>query len=119
MVETISIGVSETTLAWLRRESALTGRAVPEFLAELLRELAGPDNIEGDLIDRLLAEATQWFPPLMTLEEQDEMREEVLDFLCHRIQGQHLSQRGSSMTAAEVERFRERLSSRADAGWKN
>jgi hypothetical protein len=118
MAETLSITLSDVTHDWLNRESALSGRTPSEYVSAMLAELADPGNIEVDLIDRLLAGAGSWFPPLMTLEEQDEMRDEVLDFLCHRICEQYTSHVGKPMTKAAVKRLRDRLAAQAIDSWQ-
>jgi hypothetical protein len=118
MAETLSIILSDVAYEWLKRESARSGRTPTEFVTELLTGMADPDNIEIGLIDKLLSGAGAWFPPLMTLEEQDEMRDEVLDFLCHRICEQYKSHVGRPITKAEVKRLRDRLATRATDCWQ-
>jgi len=118
MKDTLTITLSILTLSWLKSESDRAGQTTEEFVATLLTDLADPDNVERNLLDQLLADAVKWFPSLMTLEEQTEMREEVLDYLCHRIQEQHVSQLGMPMSKAEARQLRDRLAERAAHCWQ-
>jgi hypothetical protein len=118
MAETFSISFSGVTLAWLKHESARAGRTPEQFVTELLADLADPDNVEAELLDKLLAGTATYFPPVMTLEEQDEMRGEVLESLMHRVRDQHLSQLGKPMSSDEEARFSERLAESAHRYWQ-
>jgi hypothetical protein len=114
---TLTIALDPFTAEWLHREAA-TENTMPElFVAELLRELADPDQVEGNLIDRLLAEATRSFPGVMELEEQAEMRDEVLDDLCRRLVESHRQMLGELMTLTEQAAFRAKLEERAKIVW--
>lgn len=114
----LTITLSDLTYAWLNTESAGANQTAAEFVAALLDGLADPENVERDLIDQLLSDATGWFPSLMTLEEQAEIRDEVLDFLCNRIQEQYASHFGMPMSIAEVRQIRDRLAERAAHCWQ-
>ena len=105
------------TADWLAREAAAAARDAAGFVTEILRELADPDAVEGDLIDRLLAGATHCFPPVMDLDEQTEMREEVLVDLCRRLISAHREVLGADMTPADLTAFRARLQDRAGVVW--
>jgi hypothetical protein len=115
----ITITVSNATHAWLERESASARKSPTAFLNELLADLADPDQIEIDLIDRLLISCAGWFPPIMELEEQVEMRVEVLDSLCYQIRQQYTSQIGVTPSEDQLSRLRERLAERADICWQH
>ena len=114
---TITIPLDLQTADWLNREAATANKSPAEFVAELLLELADPDHVEGDLIDRLLVEATGYLPPIMTLDEVDEMREEILDGLCHRLVEAHRNILGEPMSLADQATFRERLEKRSKTVW--
>src|SRR5690348_6687057 len=109
MTRLVSISLSDSTYSWLKQEAAQTGDTPAEFISKMLSKLADPDNAEAMSLDQLLAEAVSWFPPLMTLEEQEEMREEVLDFLCRRIEQQYASQVGQPMSKRDQNELRDRL----------
>lgn len=115
---TLTLALDPLTAAWLRRESAAADRPPTDFVAELLRELADPDGDEGELIDRLLSAAIVHFPPVMTLDEQAEMREEVLDHLCRRLVETYRELTGEPMGLSEQVAFRDRLSERARTTWE-
>lgn len=118
MGKKITITVSDMTRDWLERESAAARETPTVFLKELLAGLADPDRIENELIDQLLGSATGWFPPLMDLDEQAEIREEILDSLCHQIDEQFLAQIGEPLTNFELTRMRARLADRAEICWR-
>ena len=112
---TLTLTLVPITAAWLSRVAGPTDPAA--VVVELLRELADPDNVDGDLIDRLLAEAAGSFPPVMTLDEQDEKRAEVLDGLCHRLVETYRTMLGEPMSLADRAAFRERLIAHAKHIW--
>jgi hypothetical protein len=114
---TLTLNLDPITVDWLLRESAAVGREPAEFVAELLRELADPDHIEGDLIDQLLAASANSFPPVSTLEEQDEHREEVLNDLCRRIAEGFQKHTGIPLSDADASALRERLAEHAQEVW--
>jgi hypothetical protein len=118
MPKTITITLSDATYAWLQGESALTGKTPKAFLTEFLADMADPDNVEADLIDKLLDQATSWFPPLMELDEQTEMREEVLDSICQIIREAYLFHFGVELNDDEATRLRARLAARANVCWQ-
>jgi hypothetical protein len=113
----LTLELDPLTAEWLTREAKAASCDVPEFVTEILRELADPDAVEGDLIDRLLAEAKHSFPPIMELDEQAEMREEVLDDLCRRLVTAHREMLRVDMALAEQAVFRTRLQERAGVIW--
>jgi hypothetical protein len=117
MDKKITIGLSGFTHEWLERESTLAGKTPAAFLTGFLEDIADPNNIEAALIDEALMGAVSWFPPLMDLDEQTEMREEVLDSLCYLIREQCLSEMGMTLSDAEVHRLRHRLGERAKVCW--
>ena len=53
----------------------------------------------------------------MELDEQTEMREEVLDFLCHDICKQYSIQIGETLSDWKKESLREQLAERAEFCW--
>ena len=114
---TLTLDLDSITADWLLREAAAAGREPAEFVAELLRELADPDNIEGNLIDQLLADATRSLPPVMTLDEHSEMKEELLDNLCHRVAETFRERLGMPMSLAEQAAFRQRLEAQSHELW--
>jgi hypothetical protein len=114
---TLTIALDPLTADWLNKEAVALNQTQAEFVSELLRQLADPDRVEGDLIDRLLAEAAHSFPPVMTLDEQTEMREEVLDSLCHRLVETYREMLGVPMTPADRAAFRRRLEARSKTIW--
>jgi len=113
----VMLELDPMTADWLAREAAASARDASVFVGEILRELADPDAVEGDLIDRLLAEAAHAFPPIMEFDEHADMREEVLDHLCHRLSTVYRATQGTELTAAEKAKFRARLEERADSVW--
>ena len=117
MDKKITVTLPDATHAWLERESALAGKTPKEFLTQFLADLADPKNIEDHLIDQLLIESLNLFPPLMELDEQTEMREEVLDFLCHDICKQYSIQIGETLSDWKKESLREQLAERAEFCW--
>jgi hypothetical protein len=114
---TLTITLDPFTSEWLHREAATENTTAELFVAELLRELADPEQVEGELIDRLLSEASHSFPPLMELDEQDEMREEVLDDICRRVVEMHQTRLGVPMRPADQSAFRAKLEDRAPVVW--
>jgi hypothetical protein len=114
---TLTLNLDPITTDWLFREAAASGSEPAEFVAELLRELADPDHFEGDLIDQLLTDATRSLPPVMTLDEHAEMKEELLDHLCHRVAETFRERLGMSMNDAERAAFRRRLEDHAQDLW--
>ncbi len=114
---TLTLTLDPVTADWLNREAAAAAAAPADVAARLLRELADPDGVENALIDRLLAEAAHSFPPVMELDEQAEMRDEVIDGLCHRLAEAHRSHLGVPMTAGELVAFRTRFEDRSRDIW--
>ena len=114
---TLTLTLDADTVEWLQREAATTRQTPADFVVELLRELADPDSVEGDLIDRLLTDATGSFPPVMTLDEQSEMREELLDDLCRRLVETYQHVLGEPMTLHDQPRFRKRLEEQSQNCW--
>lgn len=114
---TLTLTLDPATAEWLHREAGATNRPPSDFVVDLLRELADPDRVEGDLIDDLLARSVDLFPPVMTLDEQDEMREEVLDHLCRRIADAYRAATGDAMPAGGAADLRERLTERSREVW--
>ena len=114
----ITLTLDPQIAAWLNREAGALNQAPADFVVELLRELADPDHVEGDLIDRLLAEATNSFPLVMTLDEQADMREEVLDGLCHRLVEAYRKMLEVPMPPADQAAFRSRLVDRSKNVWE-
>jgi len=113
----LTLELDAITADWLTREAAAASCNLADFVSQLLRELPDPDAVEGDLIDRLLAEATHSFPPIMELDEQTDMREEVLDDLCRRLISTYRDMLGQEMTLTDQEAFRARLQERASVIW--
>jgi hypothetical protein len=113
----LTLKLDPITTEWLLREAAVVQREPAEFVAELLRELADPDNIEGNLIDQLLADATSSLPPVMTLDEHAEMKDELLDHLCHRVAETFRERLGIPMNDEERDAFRRRLEDHARELW--
>lgn len=114
---TLTITLDPFTSKWLQREAATENVAPELFVAEMLRELADPEQVEGELIDRLLCEATHSFPQVMELDEQEEMREEVLDGLCRRVVEMHQTRLGEPMRLSDQTAFRAKLEDRAQVVW--
>jgi hypothetical protein len=114
---TLTLNLDPITTEWLIREAAAIQRDPAEFIAELLRELADPDHVEGDLIDQLLADATRSLPPVMTLDEHAEMKDELLDHLCHRVAETFRERLGMPMRDEERAAFRQRLEDHAQDLW--
>jgi hypothetical protein len=114
---TLTLDLDPITTDWLVREAAAAGREPAEFVAELLRELADPENVEGDLIDQLLADTTRLLPPVMTLDEHAEMKDELLDHLCHRVAETFREHLGMPMSVEEQAAFRQRLEDQSKIVW--
>ena len=117
VMTTLTLTLDANTVAWLQREAATTRQTPADLVVELLQELADPDSVEGDLIDRLLTDATGSFPPVMTLDEQSEMREELLDDLCRRLVETDQQILGEPMTRHDQARFRKRLEEQSQHCW--
>jgi hypothetical protein len=117
MVHSLTITLDDDTFAWLTRQAAAEQTTVAKVVEELLHELADPDAVEGDLIDRLLMASTDSFPPIMTLDEQDECREEILDDLCRRIVEGYAKRVGEPLSEAATATLREQLVARSKQVW--
>jgi hypothetical protein len=83
----------------------------------IIRSMADPQRIEGDLIDQLLIDASQWLPPAMTLEEHAEMKDELLDYLCSSVVKSFRRRMNSSLTDSEMADFRAHIEERARVIW--
>lgn len=118
MTHSLTITLDSSTFDWLTRQAQAENTTPAGVVETFLREMADPENIEGDLIDRLLAEAVGSFPPVMTLEEKGEMQEEVLDSLCHRLVETFRERLGMSMSLEEQAAFRQRLEVHAKTVWE-
>jgi hypothetical protein len=80
MSHSLTITLDTDTFAWLTRQAASEQSTPAAVVEALLRELADPENVEGDLMDRLLLQSVDFFPPVMTLDEHDEHRDEIIDY---------------------------------------
>ncbi len=87
-----------------------------QALSRLLNEVANSGSVECELINRLLSEAGSYFPPVMTLEEQSEFREEIIDYLCTRIDEIN-SKAKTRISPKKLAGLKERLRQQAKANW--
>jgi hypothetical protein len=117
MTHSLTITLDDDTFGWLTRQAVSEQTTAVAFVESLLRELADPDAVEGDLIDRLLVASVDSFPPIMTLDEQDEFRDELLDDLCRRIVEGYAKRVGEPLSASETAALRERLAERSQEVW--
>jgi hypothetical protein len=117
MTQELILQLDANTADWLQRQALAEQTTPVAFVEEILRELADPEQIEGDLIDRLLAQAVSYFPPVMTLDEQDEYRDEVLDHLCGRIATIYQQQIGTGLNEQEIATLRVNLANRSESVW--
>lgn len=117
MTHSLTITLDDDTFGWLTRQAVSEQTSAVAFVESLLRELADPDAVEGDLIDRLLVASADAFPPIMTLEEQDDHREEILDDLCRRIAEGYRQSIGEPLSEAEELALRHRLVERSQRVW--
>jgi hypothetical protein len=112
----LSLNLDAETLRWLNQVAVASNRSVETVIADVLTLLASPESQEDELIDKLLASAVNYFPAIMELDEQEEMREEVIDYLCMRLIEVGSASK-SSLTNEELAHLREKLVARSGAIW--
>jgi len=113
------LSLSHDSVSWLEQTAAEAHCSVDDFASRLLNLLSNPDSIEDDIVDRLLADATKYFPPVVTLEEQTEMREEVIDYLCTRLVEVNANANAKEMAIStdELTSIRDKLIERSRNAW--
>ena len=117
MTHSLTITLDADTFGWLTRQATAEQSSLAAVVEELLRELADPENVEGDLMDRLLLQSVDFFPTVMTLEEQDEHRDEIIDYLCGRIVQGFQQRAGDPLSESETDALRKKLVERSQEVW--
>lgn len=114
---TASLTLTTATRHFLASEAATAGVEFDQFISRILNELCSPDQEEALLIDELLVSASSYFPPIMTLEEREDFREEILDYLLTRISIMFEEKTGHQLTEPERMNLANRLSQQAPYAW--
>ena len=117
MTHLLTITLDASTFDWLTRQAQAEETTPAAVVEALLRELADPENVEGDLMDRLLLQSVDFFPPVMTLDEQDEHRDEIIDYLCGRIVQGFQQRAGEPLSESETIALRNKLVERSQEVW--
>lgn len=79
--------------------------------------MSDPEQEETILIDQLLVSAASFFPPIMSLEEKEDFREEIIDYLVFRISELFQQCAGGSLRVTEKAKLLERLCKQAPTAW--
>ena len=116
--QTIHIGLTldSETLRWVNQVAFASNRTVSTVISDYLTILGSPASQEDELIDKLLASAINYLPAIMELDEQTEMRDEVIDHLCTRLLEVAANSK-VSLTGQEFAQLREKLVSQSERSW--
>jgi hypothetical protein len=112
----LTLNLDAETLRWLNQAAIASDRSVATVIADILALLASPESQEDELVDKLLASAVNYFPAIMELDEQEEMREEVIDYLCMRLIEVGSASK-SLLTNEELAHLRCKLIERSEEIW--
>ena len=112
----LSLNLDADTLRWLNQVAFASSRSLAIVVADFLTVIASPESQEDELIDKLLRNATNFFPAIMELDEQTEMREEVIDHLCTRLL-EVAAKSKTVLTDHELAHVREKLIIRSGEIW--
>ncbi len=113
----LTLMLTPDAIAWLEVEANESGASVTHCISGLLNALASPETNEDTLVDALLEKSRSYFPRVMTLDEQDELQEEVIDFLCMRIIEVNSNSVFAQLSATEVQDIRDKLVRRSKMVW--